>query len=92
MHGEFIDFGRGEAVPLRDLVEEWIALAAEEAEALGCRGELEHVRRIAAEGSSADRQLAVFSQATEAGKTEEAALSAVVDHLLADTLEGCDPP
>jgi carboxylate-amine ligase len=87
--GELIDFGRGEAVPYRDLVEELIALVADEADRLGCRDEVERTRTIAAEGASADRQLAVYFAAIEQGHSEEAALRAVVDHLRAETLEGC---
>jgi carboxylate-amine ligase len=87
--GELIDFGRGEAVPFRDLVEEMIALVGEEARDLGCSAEVERARTIVAEGTSADRQLAVYFTAVEAGHSEEAALRAVVDHLLAETLEGC---
>jgi carboxylate-amine ligase len=89
--GELIDFGRGEAVPYRDLVEELIALVGEEAGALGCRAEILRARRIAAEGTSADRQLAVFAEALGRGESEKAAHRAVVDHLLKETLEGCAP-
>jgi carboxylate-amine ligase len=89
VNGELIDFGRGEAVPYRDLIEELIALVAEEADQIGCRSEVERTRTIAAEGASADRQLAVYFAAIEQGHSEEAALRAVVDHLRAETLEGC---
>ncbi len=86
---ELIDFGRGETVPFPDLVEELVALIIEEADRLGCRAEVEHLRRITAEGTSADRQLAVYQRAIEAGESEKTALMAVVDHLIAETLEGC---
>lgn len=89
--GELIDFGRGEAVPLGDLMEELIGLVGEEADALGCRTEVERIRLIAADGTSADRQLAVFNGALEEGLGEEAALQRVVDHLVTETLEGCEP-
>jgi glutamate---cysteine ligase / carboxylate-amine ligase len=88
--GELIDFGRRETVPFSDLMEELIALVAEEADLLGCRAEVERVRMIAAEGTSADRQLAVFYNAVEQGHSHDAALRAVVDHLVAETLEGCE--
>lgn len=89
--GELLDFGRGEAVPMRDLVEELIGLVSEEADRLGCRAEVERARQIAAEGTSADRQLAVFDAAVKAGQSEAEALRLVVDHLVAETLEGCQP-
>jgi carboxylate-amine ligase len=87
--GELIDFGRAESVPFGDLVEELIALVAEEAETLGCRAEVERLRLIAADGTSADRQLAVFNSALEEGLSANVALQRVVDHLIAETLEGC---
>lgn len=86
--GELIDFGRRESVPFAELVEELVALVGEEADRLGCRTEVERARTIAAEGTSADRQLATFYSAVEQGHSEEAALRAVVDHLIAETLEG----
>jgi carboxylate-amine ligase len=88
--GELIDFGRGESVPFGDLVEELIEMLAEEADALGCSAELAHIRTIAAEGTSADRQLTVFDGALAQGLDEETALRCVVDHLVAETLEGCE--
>jgi glutamate---cysteine ligase / carboxylate-amine ligase len=87
--GALIDFGRRETVPFGELVEELIALVGEEADRLGCRAEVEHARRIAAEGTSADRQLAAFQTALAEGRSEEQALQSVVDHLVAETLEGC---
>jgi carboxylate-amine ligase len=87
--GELIDFGRGKAVPFADLVEELIGLVGDEADRLGCRAEVERARRIAAEGTSADRQLDVFNAAISAGEGRNAALRAVVDHLLAETLQDC---
>lgn len=87
--GELIDFGRGETVPFADLVEELIALVGDEADRLGSRAEVERIRTITAEGTSADRQLAVLYNAIEQGHSEEAALREVVDHLVAETLEDC---
>jgi len=89
--GELIDFGLGKAVPFAALVEELIGLVAEEADQLGCRAEVEQARRIVADGTSADRQLKVFETACKAGASDEDALRAVVDHLRAETLEGCRP-
>jgi carboxylate-amine ligase len=87
--GTLIDFGRREAVPFRDLVEEIIDFTRAEAEALGCLEEVEWIRTIAAEGTSADRQVAVYERALTDGSTEKVALRAVVDHLVKETLEGC---
>ncbi|MGE3066927.1 MAG: carboxylate-amine ligase [Hyphomicrobiaceae bacterium] len=85
VRGTLFDFGKGELVPFRDLVEELLAMVAEDAAALGCTAEIAHVRRIAAEGTSADRQLARFKQALADGEPPEQALMSVVDHLIAET-------
>jgi glutamate---cysteine ligase / carboxylate-amine ligase len=87
---ELIDFGRGESVPFAELVEELIAFVAEEAERLGCGLELRRLREIAADGTSADRQIAVHDAALAKGLDDNAALAAVVDHLVEETLEGCE--
>jgi carboxylate-amine ligase len=84
--GTLFDFGRGELVPFRFLLEELMELVARDAEAIGCRDEIEHVRRIAVHGTSADRQLAAHRAAMDEGATETEALRAVVDHLGAETL------
>lgn len=88
--GELIDFGRGETVPFADLMEELIELVGDEADALGCRAEVERLRVIAADGTSADRQLAVFNRAIADGASQNEALQRVVDHLIVETLEGCE--
>ena len=81
-----IDFGKAELVPLPDLVEELIELLRPDAEALDCVAELEHTRTICRRGTSADRQLAVYNGALNAGATDDEALKAVVDTLIADTV------
>jgi carboxylate-amine ligase len=84
--GTLIDFGRGELVPFADLVEEMLELFAEDAAHFGCRKELAHARTILARGTSAHRQLAVYSEALTRGAGHEEALRAVVDSLVAETL------
>ena len=83
-----MDYGRGELVPYRDLVEEIIELVREDALELGCLAEVEHAREIAANGTSADRQLATYRAALSAGAGERDALNAVVDELITDTRAG----
>lgn len=87
--GRLLDFGRGEAVDFAILADEIIDLVAEDAERLGCAGELLRIRDIARTGTSADRQLAVHGRTLAAGGSEDEALAAVVDHLVAETQEGC---
>ncbi|MCL5775745.1 carboxylate-amine ligase [Limibaculum sp. FT325] len=80
--GKLVDHGRAVLAPLPDLIEELIDLLSEEAEVLGCHAELTHARRIAAGGTSADRQRAAHAEAVAAGAGPEAALRAVVDRLI----------
>jgi carboxylate-amine ligase len=83
--GELFDFGKGCLVPFADLVEELAVLVAEDAQALDCEAEVAHCRTIAAQGTSADRQVAVLAASIAAGKTRDEALRAVVDQLIAET-------
>ncbi len=85
-----IDFGLGEVVAYEDLLEEIIELLEPDAEALSCLDELYATRAIPKSGTSADRQLAVYRQAIEAGADETEALKAVVDSLVAETVAGLD--
>ena len=89
--GALLDFGRGEVVPFAELMEELIVIVGEDAAALGCTAEVQGVRRIVRDGTSADRQLAAYERALASGAEESEGLRAVVDHLIAETLEGCGP-
>ncbi len=82
--GKLVDHGRAELAPFADLVEELIDLIGPDAEALGCRSEVLHARRIAREGTSADRQRAVYQKAVAEGAEPPEALCAVVDALIGE--------
>jgi carboxylate-amine ligase len=84
--GSLFDLGRGELVAFRDLLDELLGLVAEDAAALGCTAEIAHTRTIAARGTSADRQRALFAELTRKGAERRAALAAVVDDLIAQTV------
>jgi glutamate---cysteine ligase / carboxylate-amine ligase len=84
--GTLFDFGRGELVPFRDLVDELLALVREDAEALGCWNDVEHARAIVAGGTSANRQITEFNRLASQGASRDDALKGVVDHLIAETL------
>ena len=86
--GELVDFGKGEPVPYPDLLEEIVEIVREDAEALGCVDEVEHARDIVARGTSAQRQLAIYRSALEAGADAAEALRAVVDWLIEETVAG----
>ncbi|PLX39194.1 MAG: carboxylate-amine ligase [Hyphomicrobiales bacterium] len=87
--GGMVDFGRGERVPYHELVEELLELIRPDAEHFGCLAAVEHAREIAANGTSADRQLAVYDAAIANGADNDAALRTVVDHLINETLADC---
>lgn len=84
--GSLVDFGKGEAVPYAALLEELIELTREEAIQLGCLAEVERARGILKRGTSAQRQLQVYRDALHAGMDKPAALKAVVDWLMAETV------
>ena len=85
MDAGLIDFGRGEIIPYGELLEEIIDLIREDADALGCTAEIQHLRTICEQGTSAHRQIATYEAALAEGQTEEEALNGVVDMLIADT-------
>jgi carboxylate-amine ligase len=80
-----LDLGRQQIRPYGELLEELIELVREDADALGCAEEIAGLRRIAARGTSAHRQLAVYEQARGEGASEAGALRAVVEWLVAET-------
>ena len=84
--GSMFDFGKGELVPVAELLEEMLVLVAEDADALDCRDEVARARRIAAEGTSADRQLAIYKREREAGAESAQAFNALVDNLVRETV------
>ncbi len=83
-----IDFGYGETKPYPVLLEELLELVGEDAEALGVVEEVQRARRIVEVGTSADRQRRVYSEAVSEGVGHQAALVAVVDHLIDETTRG----
>ena len=83
-----MDFGKGEIIPVADLIEELIDLISEDAEALGCADELNHIREIVRDGTGAHRQLDTFAAAEATGASRDEALAAVVDMLIEETVKG----
>ena len=65
-----------------ELIDEWLSLIAEDAEALDCTTEIENVRNMLTMGTSADRQRAVLSEALARGEDLPAGWNAVVAHLV----------
>lgn len=81
-----IDLGRGRIIPFAQLAEEILELIREDAEALGCLADVEHVNTILARGTSAHRQIEAHKAALEAGASPNEAVKAVVDHLIVETV------
>jgi carboxylate-amine ligase len=77
-----IDFGANTIVPFPQLMAELVEMIAEDADALGCRAEVERVQTIAESGTSSERQRAVAEAAVAAGADQDRAMTAVVDHLI----------
>jgi carboxylate-amine ligase len=81
-----IDLGRGNVIPCAELYEELIELVAEDAEALGCRNEIAHIRTILSRGTSAHRQLALHAKLMAAGQSADAAGYELVRRLAAESV------
>ncbi len=83
MDGKLIDFGKQAEVPARDLIPELLEFIDDVVDDLGSRALIEGpIKRILAEGTSADRQLRTFERTND--------LKAVVDQLIAETCEDLD--
>ncbi len=81
IEGKLVDFGREQERPARELVRELILWFVDDVlDELGSRREVEYAFKILEEGTSADRQLAVFRRTNN--------MNAVVDQLIAETAEG----
>ncbi len=80
--GGLIDFGIGEVVPFVDLLSELIELVTPHAAALGCLDAVQALRDIPVEGTSAERQCAIYHKTREEGGDEDTALRAVVEMLV----------
>ena len=79
LDGKLIDFGRKCEMDERELLHEMLEFIAREVDELGSQSEIAHIERIMAEGTGADRQLAVWERTQD--------MKAVVDHIVAETYE-----
>jgi glutamate---cysteine ligase / carboxylate-amine ligase len=84
LDGKMIDFGKQKEFPTRSLIQEMLSWFLDDVlDDLGSRKEVEYAFKILAEGTSADRQLAVYEQTGD--------LKTVVDQLIRETEEGVLP-
>ena len=80
MDGQLIDFGKQEQVPIRILVGELLEFIGEAADIFKSHDDLDRIRTLLKEGTSADRQLRIFEET----KTYQA----VVDDLIEQSKMG----
>jgi carboxylate-amine ligase len=80
LDGQLIDFGKQEQVPVRALIGELLDFVAEAAEIFGSQDDLERIRAVLREGSSADRQLGIYAKT--------GSFNAVVDDLIEQSTLG----
>jgi len=80
LDGRLIDFGKRQEVPMRDLARELLDFVDDVVDELGSRKALSYIQQILVEGTSADRQLAVYRETGD--------LRAVVRWLIAETRAG----
>jgi carboxylate-amine ligase len=80
LDGKLIDFGRRAEVPMRDLAIELLEFIEDVVDDLGSRDATEYIHTVLRDGTSADRQLAVFRETND--------FRAVVHHLIDETRAG----
>ena len=83
-----LDFGRGELVPFTELMDEVLELVEKDADYFDCWDELNHLKTIVREGTSAHRQVKVYNEVMRSKNDHEEALQKVVDHLIEETMVG----
>lgn len=86
--GTLFDLGKGQLVAFKDLVDELVELVRVDAEHFGCMEEILHLRTIAQDGTSADRQIDRFNVLKAAGQSHEQAMHGVTDLLIEETRAG----
>jgi carboxylate-amine ligase len=87
IHGSFVDRKQGRAVPVGEATRTLLDMIADDAKELGCEPALKQVRRILEDGTSADAQITVFSEAEERTKSRGEALKAVKNWLVETSIQ-----
>jgi carboxylate-amine ligase len=80
-----IDFESRTLMPFAAVIENLLALIAEDAQALDCVAEVEHARTILTRGTSAAQQMALYRAARDAGASRIEALRQVIGWLAETT-------
>ena len=82
----FVDPFTHSPLTARAWLDQLRALIGEDVAAFGCSAEIAHLDRILAEGTSADRQIDIFTRARAAGRRRLTALKEVIDWAAAETV------
>ncbi len=82
--GMLVDHGKGQQVPVADLIEEIIDLVGEDSERLGSAALLSRAREMARGNTSAERQRATYREAMAGGADAVEACQAIVDMLIGE--------
>lgn len=88
IEAELIDEKAEQAYPFAEYLDRVLSLIDEDAKALGCEGVVADARRIIKEGTSADRQIALFEAARGEETSNRHALDSVVDWLAETSRSG----
>jgi carboxylate-amine ligase len=86
----FVDPFSRSPLTAKEWLDQVLDLIAEDVDALGCSPDIKHLTAIAAEGTSADRQIHVFTKAKAAGRKRLTAIADVIDWVAAQTLANDD--
>jgi carboxylate-amine ligase len=81
VNSNLIDFSNQTEVPFQDLFNEMMEFVDDVVDQLGSRKQIDYLQKIVKNGTSADRQLKIYSKNKD--KNE------IVDNLISETLEGC---
>jgi len=77
LEGQMLDLGKQVELPTRDLLDELLHFVDDVVDGLGSRREIDYIHTILDQGTSADRQLAVYARTGD--------LHQVVDQILQET-------
>ena len=78
---KLIDFSKQKEVPFLELFYEMMDFIDDVVDILGSRKQIENLRKIVENGTSADRQINIYNRNNN--------LNDVVDNLIIETMEGC---
>ena len=81
VESNLIDFGRQIEIPFKDLFNEMMEFIDDVVDSLGSRKQIDYLKKIVENGTSADRQIKIFNK--NKNKLD------VVDNLISETMEGC---